>query len=169
MGQGGVEIERRYLVRVGAGLWDRLGAGHELRQGYLTGAGASVRIRVGQPGGPVLSVKRGEGLTRFEAEDVVSEEMARALMDASEDRIIDKTRWLVGPWELDRFHGDLDGLVLLEVELDHEEEDVPEWPEGIHVLREVTFDNRITSAALANMDTQEKRALVRTVYAEVEG
>lgn len=49
-------------------------------------------------------------------------------------------------WELDVFHGDLDGLVVAEVELDDADAEVPmpAW-----VANEVTFDARFKNAVLA--------------------
>lgn len=52
MGKGTFEVERRYLVRVPEWVWGNLGHGWHLRQGYVATGSPSVRIRVGEPGGP---------------------------------------------------------------------------------------------------------------------
>ena len=106
------EIERRFLVRVVNTLWYTLGDGHHYRQGYIRNGEPSVRIRTGEPRGAVLTCKIGSGIRREEVETVVPEEMAVRLMEAAEDRIVEKIRWKIGPWELDRSLGALDGLVV---------------------------------------------------------
>ena len=76
MGEGTHEIERRYLVTVRPGLWRDLGAGLSFRQGYVKTGSPSVRIRTGEPRGPVLTCKSGSGVKRTEVESVVSGAMA---------------------------------------------------------------------------------------------
>lgn len=165
---GAWEIERRYLVRVHESLWDRLGQGIGFLQAYVRSGDPAVRIRVGEPRGAVLTVKSGQGVRRREAETVVPPEVAEALLEASGERLIRKTRWGIGPWELDRFEGPLDGLTLLEIELEHEEDPVPPPPVGIRILSEVTDDKRFTSSYLATMDPGEQAAMVSRVLAEAE-
>lgn len=165
MGQGdGFEIERRYLVRVREGLWDSLPPGARLRQGYVKTGNPSVRIRTGEPRGPVLTSKSGKGVKRTEVEEVVSEAMAHALFEAAGERIIEKVRHPIGPWELDRFSRGLEGLVLLEIELDHEDDPVPEPPDGVSIIHEVTDDKRFTSSRLSRMTEVEQRRIVAEIY-----
>jgi len=164
----GYEIERRFLVDVPDSLWSGLEPGLRYRQGYvLTDGVASVRIRTGEPRGPVLTVKSGRGIKRREVETVVSREMAEALFTACERRVLEKIRFRIGPWELDRFAGSLSGLALLEIELTHVEDAIPEPPRGISIIREVTMDNRFTSAHLAHLTERGRRAFVADVYEEV--
>jgi len=164
MGQGRFEIERRYLVRVAGGLWARLGEGYAFRQGYVRTGNPSVRIRVGEPRGPVLTLKSGNGIRRREVETVVPQEVAEGLLEASGKRIIEKVRYPVGPWELDRFEGPLRGLTLLEIELTHESDPIPEPPEGVEIMREVTDDKMFTSSNLARMKRKEQKRLVKEIY-----
>ena len=164
---GTFEVERRYLVRVPERFWGTLGEGWVLRQGYLAAGSHAVRIRTGEPRGPVLTCKSGSGVRRREVEAVVSREMAEALFEAAGDRIIKKVRFRLGRWELDRFGGGLEGLALLEVELERESEAVPDPPDGIEIMREVTDDNRFTNSGLASMPMTEQRRFVTRVYAEV--
>jgi CYTH domain-containing protein len=163
------EIERRFLVRVSAALRDALGEGRRLRQGYVRNGKPSVRIRVGEGRGAVLTCKSGSGIRRQEVETVVPDEVAEALFEAAEDRVIEKTRWELGAWTLDRFLGPLDGLELMEVELDREDQPLPGAPRGIHVLREVTDDKRFVSGYLARMKPRDQRKLVKKAYKEVQG
>jgi CYTH domain-containing protein len=168
LGQGSFEIERRYLVRVRPGLWREVGAGVQLRQGYVKTGTPSVRIRLGEPRGAVLTCKAGSGVRRREVEAVVPFPVAEALFEAAGERIIEKVRFALGPWELDRFQGGLEGLTLLEIELGHEEDPVPAPPTGVRILRDVTDDKRFTSSALSRLKPSDQRKLVRKVYEEVE-
>ena len=166
MAPAGYEIERRYLVRVPEALWAELGQGTLLRQGYVRGGEPSVRIRSGEARGPVLTCKSGQGVRRREVEAVVSEEMAAALFQAAGDRVLEKVRFRLGPWDLDRFLGALGGLALLEIELEDDDEALPPPPDGISMLREVTDDNLFTSDHLASMDNEGRAAFVRRIYRE---
>ena len=163
------EIERRFLVRVAGGLWSTLGEGRHLRQGYVRNGTPSVRIRVGEGRGAVLTCKSGSGIRRSEVETVVPPEVADALFEAAEDRVIEKIRWDVGGWTLDRFLGALDGLELMEIELEREDQPLPQPPRGVHVLREVTDDKRFVSGRLARLEPKEQRKLVKKAYKEVKG
>jgi CYTH domain-containing protein len=114
----------------------------------------------------VLTCKQGSGIRRREVEEVVSREMADALFDAAGERLVEKVRYQVGSWELDRFRGSLKGLALLEMELDAEEAALPPPPQGVSILREVTDDNQFTSSHVASMTPSEQRSWVRLVYGE---
>ena len=122
------EIERRFLVSVADGLWHALGDGAHYRQGYIRNGEPSVRIRTGEPRGAVLTCKIGSGVRREEVETIVPPEMAVRLLEAAEDRIVEKIRWKLGRWELDRFLGALEGLALMEIELDAESDPLPAPP-----------------------------------------
>jgi CYTH domain-containing protein len=93
--------------------------------------------------------------------------MAPLLMELAGERIIEKVRFTIGPWELDRFLGALEGLALMEIELDDESDPLPDPPEGIAMLREVTDDNRFVSGRLARLTPAEQSSMVQTVYTEV--
>ncbi len=163
------EIERRFLVRVTDALWRTLGDGHHYRQGYIRNGEPSVRIRTGEPRGAVLTCKIGSGIRREEVETIVPPEMAVRLLEAAEDRIVEKIRWKLGPWELDRFLGPLEGLALMEIELDTESDPLPDPPQRVRILREVTYDNRFVSGHLALMKPKQQRKLVKKAYKEVKG
>ena len=161
----GWEIERRFLVEVNDELWASLKGGYQLRQGYLTDTKErSIRVRLGEPGGPVLTAKRGRGIRRSEFECTISKEVAEEIMIAASPRIVEKVRWNLGPWVLDRFIGSLEGLIILEIELGSEEEALPEVPESIHVVREVTEDNTYTSGSLAALKALAQQKMVLAAY-----
>lgn len=162
------EIERRYLVRGADALWEALGEGRHLRQGYVHNGTPSVRVRTGETRGAVLTCKSGKGIRRNEVEAVIPDDLAEALFEAAGSRVIEKIRWRLGAWELDRFLGPLEGLVLMEVELEAEDQRLPPAPNGIHVLREVTDDKRFVSGHLARMSAKEQRKLVKKAYEEVK-
>ncbi len=161
------EIERRFLVRVEGAMWHERPGGRRLRQGYVRSEDPSVRIRVGEERGPVLASKRGSGVRRQEFEVVVTPEIADALFHAAGTRIIEKVRWEAGRWEVDLFMGSLEGLALMEIELEHERDVLPEPPKGITILREVTDDKRFTSSSLAECPDRDRRELVSALNAEV--
>ena len=162
----GWEIERRFLVRVPDAFWSGLGEGHRYRQGYIRNGQPSLRVRTGEPRGAVLTTKSGKGVKRSEVEVLVPEQMVEPLMEAAGTRIIDKIRFRVGPWDLDRFQGPLEGLALLEIELEREDDPLPEPPDGIDVLREVTDDKQFISGYLAGMTPADQKKLVEKVYEE---
>lgn len=137
----GTEIERKFLVQ-GEG-WRQLGVPHLIRQGYLfSEADRSVRIRkIDQ--NAWLTVKAGQGMTRLEFEYPVPYEDAEALLALCPGPLIEKERRQIQfdgfLWEVDRFLGENDGLVLAEIELvsEHQIFPIPEW-----VDREVTHEPR---------------------------
>lgn len=162
----GWEIERRYLVRVPDVLWTAFGSGLDLRQGYVGAGGSSIRIRVGEQRGPVLTIKRGQGIKRREVDAVVPEDVAEALFELAGPRVIEKTRFRVGPWELDRYFGFLKGLALLEIELERVDQPLPDPPADVAVIREVTDDNHFTNNYLSSLSKRDARAFVRAAYTE---
>ena len=144
-----VEIEKKFLVTSPG--WKRHASGQAYRQGYLsTDPKRTVRIRVvGEKG--ILTIK-GEkiGDTAPEFEYPIPVADARKLLDALCLRpLIEKTRYAIEhkghTWEVDEFHGDNEGLVVAEIELNAEGErfERPEW-----IGKEVTKDFRYTNAKL---------------------
>jgi CYTH domain-containing protein len=145
----GVEIERKFLV-VGDD-WRSLAEGIEYRQGYLsTVKERTVRVRtVGDRG--FLTIKGiTTGATRAEFEYEIPKLDADQMIDELCERpIIHKTRYRIPyqghVWEVDEFHGDNEGLILAEIELDDEDEtfELPPW-----IGEEVTGDPRYFNANL---------------------
>ncbi len=141
------EIERKYLVR------DDSWRGHvhhqvRYRQGYLANTTrCSVRVRVGGDLAHVNVKGSTVGASRLEFEYSVpladAETMLRELCLRP---IIEKTRYLVRhadqEWEVDVFEGDNAGLVVAEIELEHEAQAVtlPPWA-GQEVTGDVRYYN----------------------------
>jgi CYTH domain-containing protein len=147
-----MEIERKYLV---AERPDLDGSERtEIEQGYLAVAddeGAEVRLR--RKGDELLlTVKGGSGRTRVEEEIGLAREPFESLWQLTEGRRVIKTRHLIahGPHtiELDVYAGELDGLLVAEVEFADQASaqgfEPPEW-----FGEEVTGDRRYLNQTLA--------------------
>ena len=144
------EIERKYLVRDDS--WrEHVHRQVRYRQGYLANTGqCSVRVRVGGDTAYMNIKGSTVGASRLEFEYPVpladAETMLRELCLRP---IIEKTRYLVrhadGEWEIDVFEGDNAGLVVAEIELEHETQAVtlPDW-----AGQEVTGDIRYYNSSL---------------------
>lgn len=145
------EIERKFVVAA-VPPPEVLGAGEQLRQGYLAEEGAvEVRVRIG-PAGAALTVKAGRGLSRTEVEVPLTPEQAEALWPHTAGRRIEKVRHRVpvegGVADVDVYGGDLAGLCTAEVEFASEAAAAgfapPPW-----CGREVTGEEGWGNAALA--------------------
>ena len=145
----GLEIERKYLV---VGEYKHLAHNSmHLIQGYIASGKRTVRVRVSDDGawltikGPSLN----GGLSRYEWEKEIDVEEAKELLQLAEGAVIDKVRYYVDyeghTIEVDEFHGDNEGLVIAEIELQSEDERVvlPKW-----LGREVTGEKRFYNSHL---------------------
>jgi adenylate cyclase len=146
----GVEVERKFLVADPAELDPASGA--EIEQGYLaTGSDGEVRLRR-KGGRHLLTAKRGSGLAREEAEIEIDGERFEELWPLTEGRRLHKRRHVLPQGELeievDVYAGDLDGLVVAEIEFGSEEEArafvPPDW-----LGEDVTGDPRYLNVTLA--------------------
>jgi adenylate cyclase len=143
----GIEIERKFLVQ--GDEWRRH-AGVSIRQGYLVRERErTVRVRLADRRA-TLTIKAGaNALKRLEFEYEIPSDDAMELLKLCE-HVIEKTRRVVDVettrWEVDEFGGDNAGLVVAEVELDHENAAFhkPSW-----IGREVTHDSRYLNSELA--------------------
>jgi CYTH domain-containing protein len=143
----GTEIERKFLVC--GDDWQRYG-GVAIRQGYLVREREhTVRVRLAGDRA-TLTIKAGaNALRRSEFEYEIPAADAAELLKLCK-HAIEKTRRVVDVdgtrWEVDEFGGDNEGLVVAEVELDHEDSAFhkPAW-----VGREVTDDSRYLNSELA--------------------
>ena len=145
------EIERKFLVLDDS--YKSLSYAHShIQQGYICSErGRTVRIRI-RDTRAYITIKgpsTDNGLSRYEFEQEIPLDDAQQLMQLCEPGIIDKTRWLVKSdrhtFEVDEFHGDNDGLVMAEVELENEQ-DTPKIPHFIG--KEVTGDRRYYNSQL---------------------
>lgn len=146
-----IEIERKFLV---AGAFESDATGStRITQGYLAATSErTVRIRRAGDRG-FLTIKgplNAAGTTRSEWEYEIPVADAEAMLLLCAAGLIDKTRYAVPCgdhlFEVDRFHGANEGLILAEVELSDEAEVVmlPSW-----IGTEVTGDPRYHNAMLA--------------------
>jgi adenylate cyclase len=148
----GVEIERKFLVTEPP---DLHGAeADEIEQGYLA-IGAEGEVRVRRKGDAlVLTAKRGSGLSRQEAEIELDRERFDRLWPLTEGRRLHKRRHVLPHGDLkievDVYEGDLEGLVVAEIEFRSEDDargfDPPEW-----LGDEVTGDPRYLNETLATV------------------
>jgi adenylate cyclase len=144
----GVEVERKFLVPEPPDLGD----GEEIEQGYLAiGAGGEVRLRR-KGDALVLTTKRGSGLSREEAEIGLDRDGFERLWPLTEGRRLHKRRHVVPNGDLrievDVYAGELEGLVVAEIEFPSEDEahrfEPPDW-----LGEEVTGDERYLNETLA--------------------
>ena len=158
-----LEIERKFLVI--SDNWQRLGTPEVVRQGYLSrDIERTVRVRI-KGDKAFLTIKgRNEGAVRTEFEYAIPTDEATVLLDTLALKpLIEKTRTKVAYagkiWEIDRFFGENEGLVLAEVELASENETVqlPSW-----IGQEVTHLTRYYNSALSERPyckwTKEEKA-----------
>ena len=145
-----MEVERKFLV---GELPDLSGSeATEIEQGYLA-VGADGEVRLRRKGESLLlTAKRGGGLSREEAEVEIDRDAFERLWAMTEDRRLHKRRHVVPhddlQIEVDLYAGDLDGLVVAEIEFDSEEAarefEPPDW-----LGDEVTGDERYLNETLA--------------------
>lgn len=143
-----IEIERKFLVTSTIFKAEAIKS-YRITQGFLnTDKERTVRVRLKADKG-VLTVKgisANNGLTRFEWEKEISATDAENLLKICEKGIIDKIRYEVKvgnhTFEVDEFLGDNQGLIIAEVELEHENEvfEKPKWL-GKEVTGNVSYYN----------------------------
>lgn len=143
-----MEIERKFLVIVEKLPPASLKA--DFVQGYLSFK-PMVRVRLSSSTvmGSQVTIK-GEGLiSRDEWNFPISREDAQKMLSMCPHKL-EKTRHRHGAWEVDEFHGPLQGLWLAEIELDAEDQafEKPEW-----VGEEVSLDPRFQNVNLVRART----------------
>ncbi len=146
------EIERKFLV---CGDFQKTAfKSMRIMQGYLSSVPErTVRVRL-MGDKAFITIKgpsNATGVARFEWEREILLDEARQLLEICEPGIIDKTRFFVENtdgrhvWEVDVFHGENEGLVMAEIELDDENESFnkPDW-----IGKEVTGDPKYFNSML---------------------
>lgn len=135
------EIERKFLVENDHWKESQIIGQRTLKQAYLLReADRSVRIRITDTMA-FFTVKLGVGITRSEFEYEIPVEEAQLMIAEADLKCLEKTRYYIqfksATWELDVFHGALEGLVIAELELESEDQhiDFPNW-----IGKEVTLD-----------------------------
>ncbi len=141
------EIERKFLVV--SDRWRQSAQGKTYCQGYIATAypGQSVRVRIAGDRGYLTIKGPVQGLTRAEFEYEIPLLDAREMLETLCDRpLIEKMRYRLPlgevVWEIDKFSGENEGLVVAEVELASEDQlfDRPDWL-GEEVSGQVKYYN----------------------------
>jgi len=121
-----MEIEHKYLV---TGPYKHLAtAVHHIVQGYINDAPertVRIRLRDEQAFLTIKGKSSDSGLSRYEWEKEIPANEARELLKLCLPGTIDKHRHIVEfegrKWEVDEFHGHLEGLVMAELEVESED------------------------------------------------
>lgn len=150
------EIERKYMV---VGEYKHL-AHNSMRiiQGYIASGSRTVRVRISDQRAwlTIKGPSQNGGLSRYEWEKEIDASEAMDLLQLSEGAVVDKERFYVAyaghTIEVDEFHGDNEGLVIAEIELQSEDErvELPEW-----IGSEVTGVKRFYNSHLRNYPYRE--------------
>lgn len=143
-----MEIERKFLVKNIPDLTNTIYT--EITQGYLS---FNPEIRIRQDGNKYYITKKSNGdISREEIEIEIEEKVYNILFNLIEENIINKTRYFVYAngkiAELNIYHGDLEGLSIVEVEFKSLEEasnfEAPLW-----FGKEVTYIDKYKNKNIA--------------------
>ena len=145
------EIEHKYIVTNDSYLQGYRSSTY-FRQGYLTtDKHCVVRVRIAGHRAYITIKGENRGVSRPEYEVEIDPEMAQSMLDTlCQSPVVEKTRYVYDYkgyiWEIDCFHGENEGLVMAEIELEHEDEsyDLPPF-----VGRNVTGIERYYNSCLA--------------------
>ena len=130
-----MEIERKFLVKDSSFIGEAYKKSR-IVQGYIcSDAGRSVRVRIRDDESflTIKSATNERGWSRYEFETPISVREAEELMKLCLPGSIDKVRYYVKAgnhtWEVDVFHGENEGLVVAEIELESEDDvfELPVW------------------------------------------
>ncbi len=147
------EIERKFLV---VGDFKEAAYNHtRIIQGYISATKEhTVRIRIRDDKG-FITIKGpsiDNGLSRYEWEKEISLSDAHELMLLCKRGVIDKTRYLVKEdkhtFEIDEFHGENEGLIVAEIELENTTEN---FVKPSFIGEEVTGDIRYYNSNLMGL------------------
>ena len=146
------EIERKYLVK--HDLWNALKKpeGEYYRQGYIVNEKAkTVRVRATENKGFItIKGKTDNPAVKPEYEYQIPKSEAIELLDGFTENNIEKIRYKIDyqgyTWEIDVFHGNNQGLIVAEIELNYLEESylIPTW-----IDCEVTHEDKYFNANLS--------------------
>jgi adenylate cyclase len=143
------EIERKFLVR-SMGFVHQAIDKRPIRQGFLANdEKKTVRVRSGKDKATLTIKGEVKGITRTEHDIDISIPLANSILDEFCPVKMSKTRYVVENeghrWEVDIFHGDNEGLMIAEIELEHEDEEFhrPSW-----IGKEVSLDHRYYNSEL---------------------
>ncbi len=146
------EIERKFLLS--SEQWrDLVYKTLSIKQAYFCNTDkASLRVRISDQSGFISSKTMTQAIRRHEFEYEIPLHDAEFMINyMCQGSPIIKHRHLVKVdghvWEIDEFHGDNEGLLVAEIELEHEQESFtrPDW-----LGREVSDDRRYINVSLVN-------------------
>ena len=144
------EIERKFTLK-NEDWRQKISNSIRFSQGYLAGdKRASVRVRIEGVNANINIKSATLGIHRHEYEySIPLRDAEEMLKELCQQPIIEKTRHYVEyaghTWEIDEFMGDNAGLIVAEIELDHEHEkfQLPSWAD-----QEVSHDPRYYNVSL---------------------
>jgi adenylate cyclase len=143
------EIERKFLVNQEK--WTPPKRYTEIKQGYLSDdPERTIRVRIAGNKAFFTAKGKSEGIKRKEIEFEISLKDARDLMEMALYEPVEKRRYKEKTgnftWEVDVFEGGNSGLILAEIELEHESQEfpLPEW-----IGKEVSDDKRYYNLSLS--------------------
>lgn len=150
------EIERKFLVK-NADFKNWAFKSIEIQQGYVsTEPERTVRVRLKDDKAFLTLKSKNIGIERDEWEYQIPVSDAKEILERMCTKRILKTRYLVDyeglTWEIDEFHGKLDGLVVAEVELQSPDIQIS-LPQFIG--REVSDNPSYYNSALLDRDSVE--------------
>ncbi len=154
-----LEIERKFLVNLEA--WNDqqpiTTSSMDYYQGYLlTAAHTTIRVRTAGPHAWITIKGPTEGASRLEYEYPIPLQDAQEMLQHFAAAVVCKTRHVIHYggkcWEVDIFRGENEGLIVAEIELQHEEETfaLPPW-----VDREVTGEEKYYNSRLSEHPYKE--------------
>lgn len=151
------EIERKFLVNGQIQEILQNASPKAIRQGYISDEKqATVRVRTKADKGFLTIKGPTVGIEREEFEYEIPFDDALNLLNNFCPTSIHKDRYCINygmhQWEIDVFHGKLEGLILAEIELQSADEavEMPRW-----IDREVSDDTRYYNSNLIRLDSCE--------------
>ncbi len=153
------EIERKFIV-ISESYKAEAVRHYEISQWYLNrDKERTVRVRI-RDDKAFLTVKGpNTGIVRDEYEYEIPYGDAVSMKSLADGMVIEKTRWIAEVeghrWEIDEFHGDLQGLTLAEIELEKSDET---FTKPIYIGDEVSGDSRYFNSSLASGSLPESRS-----------
>ncbi len=150
------EIERKFLVK--GDNWRSQGIGQCYKQGYIpTQDQTTVRVRIAGNRGYLTIKGKNQGMARAEFEYAIPLQDAEIMLETLCHRpLIEKMRYRIPQsdlvWEVDEFSGENSGLIIAEIELQHENQmfTLPDW-----IGQEVTEDPKYYNSNLVNHPYQD--------------
>jgi adenylate cyclase len=145
-----MEIERKFLVDKAKWAMINKPLPKRIVQAYLVRLPEkTIRVRIKDEKGFLTIKGPTVGISRSEYEYEIPLNEANELIEQFADKIIEKHRYEIAVgnhlWEVDEFHGKLEGLMIAEIELTTENEDFekPDW-----VTEDVSMDQQYFNSNL---------------------